>query len=110
MFNLSKKRATDEISKMLDISESLIWARRTEGSYWTGMRYLVIQIASGVILIAGVSLYYYDTGSIAFERMELGSVATWLIFLSFGIKCAFPLLHNWLQDSYLRKVFLTNSA
>ena len=47
-----------------------------------------------------MSLYYYDTGSIAFERMELGSVATWLIFLSFGIKCAFPLLHNWLQDSY----------
>ena len=23
-----------------------------------------------------------------------------LIFLAFGIKCAFPLLHNWLQDSY----------
>ena len=23
-----------------------------------------------------------------------------LIFLAFGIKCAFPLLHNWLQDAY----------
>ena len=23
-----------------------------------------------------------------------------LIFLSFGIKAAFPLLHNWLQDAY----------
>ncbi|MDA9925914.1 Na(+)/H(+) antiporter subunit D [Amylibacter sp.] len=78
----------------------LIWARRTEGSYWTGMRYLIIQIMSGVILITGVALYYYDTGSITFELMELGSIATWLIFISFGIKCAFPLLHNWLQDSY----------
>ncbi len=78
----------------------LIWARRTEGAFNTGMRYLVVQIGSGVILIAGVALFYRDTGSIAFENMTLGSLATWLIFLSFGIKCAFPLLHNWLQDSY----------
>ena len=28
----------------------LIWARRTEGAYATGMRYLIIQIGSGVIL------------------------------------------------------------
>jgi multicomponent Na+:H+ antiporter subunit D len=78
----------------------LIWARRTEGAYNTGMRYLIIQVASGVILIAGVALFYRDTGSIAFERMTLGSIGTWLIFIAFGIKCAFPLLHNWLQDSY----------
>lgn len=78
----------------------LIWARGSEGAYWTGMRYLIIQIGSGVILIAGVALYYSDTGSIAFDRMELGSLATWLIFIAFGIKCAFPLMHNWLQDSY----------
>lgn len=32
--------------------------------------------------------------------MELDSVGTWLIFLAFGIKCAFPLMHNWLQDAY----------
>ena len=78
----------------------LIWARRTEGAYHTGMRYLIIQIASGVILLAGSAFLYRETGSIAFERMTLGSLGTWLIFLSFGIKCAFPLLHNWLQDSY----------
>jgi len=78
----------------------LIWARRTEGAFHTGMRYLIIQIGSGVILLAGVALVYRDTGSIAFETMTLGSLGTWLIFLSFGIKAAFPLLHNWLQDSY----------
>ena len=78
----------------------LIWARRTEGSYHTGMRYLIIQITSGVILLAGTALLYRETGSITFERMTLGSLGTWLIFLSFGMKCAFPLLHNWLQDSY----------
>ncbi len=78
----------------------LIWARRTEGAYHTGLRYLLIQIGSGVILLAGVVLCYRETGSITFTKMTLGTLATWLIFIAFGIKCAFPLLHNWLQDSY----------
>jgi len=78
----------------------LIWARGTTGAYHTGMRYLIIQVGSGVILLAGLILFYVETGSIAFDKMTLGSPGTWLIFLSFGIKCAFPLLHNWLQDSY----------
>ncbi len=78
----------------------LIWARRTQGAYHTGLRYLVIQIGSGVLLLAGAGLYWRDTGSLAFEAMTLGSPATWAIFLAFGIKAAFPLLHNWLQDAY----------
>lgn len=78
----------------------LIWARRTPAAYATGMRYLIIQVLSGVLLLAGLLLHYQDTGSIAFEHLGLVSVGTWLIFLSFGIKCAFPLLHNWLQDAY----------
>ena len=32
--------------------------------------------------------------------MELNSLATALFFVAFGTKCAFPFLHNWLQDSY----------
>jgi len=78
----------------------LIWARRTEGAFHTGMRYLIIQIASGVILLGGVVLLYRETGSITFQAMTLDSLATWMIFIAFGIKCAFPLLHNWLQDAY----------
>ena len=34
------------------------------------------------------------------NRIGLEGAAGTLIFLAFGIKCAFPLLHNWLQDSY----------
>ena len=78
----------------------LIWASRTERSYRAGMRYLLIQVGSGLLLLSGVVILARQTGSVAFGAMELGSLATWLIFLAFGIKCAFPLLHNWLQDSY----------
>ena len=78
----------------------LIWARGTEGAYHTGLRYLIVQIGSGVILIAGVCVFYQETGEVSFNKMTLESLGTWLIFISFGIKCAFPLMHNWLQDSY----------
>lgn len=78
----------------------LIWARRTERAYRVGMRYLAIQVTSGVLLLAGAAWRYVATGSIAFETMTLGDPGTWLILLAFGMKCAFPLLHNWLQDAY----------
>lgn len=78
----------------------LIWAARTERAYRAGMRYIIIQIGSGVFLLAGVLLHYRETGSISFGSLDLGSPGTALIFLAFGIKCAFPLLHNWLQDAY----------
>ncbi|UYV36146.1 Na(+)/H(+) antiporter subunit D [Rhodobacteraceae bacterium D3-12] len=78
----------------------LIWARGSEGAYHTGMRYLVVQIASGVLLLIGVALFYRETGSVAFDKMVLGSAASWLILIAFGIKCGFPLLHSWLSDAY----------
>jgi multicomponent Na+:H+ antiporter subunit D len=78
----------------------LIWARRTTRAYAAGMRYLIVQVGSGVILLAGVILHLRATGSIAFDNLGVVSPATALIFIAFGIKCAFPLLHNWLQDAY----------
>lgn len=78
----------------------LVWASRTEASYRSGIRYLIIQVGSGVILLSGVLLHLRDTGSIAFDHLGIGSTATLLILLSFGMKCAFPFLHNWLQDAY----------
>jgi multicomponent Na+:H+ antiporter subunit D len=78
----------------------LIWARRTERSYRAGMRYLVMQVGSGVILLAGLVIHQKATGSIAFDHIGIGTLGGNLIFLAFGIKCAFPFLHNWLQDAY----------
>lgn len=81
-------------------STFLIWARRTEQAYKAGMRYLIIQVLSGVILLAGVLVHVSRTGSLAFDFIGLGSLDGWLILLAFGIKAAFPLLHTWLTDAY----------
>ncbi len=79
----------------------LIWASRTESSYHAGMRYIIIQVGSGVLLLAGVLLHYNASGSLEFNLLNLdGSLSHWLIFVAFGIKCAFPLLHNWVADAY----------
>ena len=78
----------------------LIWASGTERAYRTGMRYLIIQVGSGVILLAGIVLHATETGSIGFDKIGLSGLASWLIFIAFGIKAAFPFLHNWLQDAY----------
>lgn len=78
----------------------LVWASRTSSSRRAGIRYLVVQVLSGVLLLAGAALHWRDTGSLAFGPMGLSGLASWFVFLAFGIKCAFPLLHNWLQDAY----------
>ncbi len=78
----------------------LIWAGVTERAVRAGMRYVIIHVGSGVLLLAGLVLFAAETGSVAFDRMSLDGLPTMLIFLAFGIKCAFPFLHNWVQDSY----------
>jgi multicomponent Na+:H+ antiporter subunit D len=78
----------------------LIWASRTESAYRSGMRYLIIQVGSGVLLLSGAVLHFNATGSLAFDKMELSGPGPMLIFIAFGIKAAFPLLHNWMQDAY----------
>ena len=78
----------------------VLWSRGSSRAYGAGMRYLVIQLASGMLLIVGAAVHYAATGSLAFDRLGLDSAGGALILAAFGIKCAFPLLHNWLQDAY----------
>ena len=84
----------------------MIFAAGTQAAYRAGLRYLAIQVLSGVILLAGAILWARQTGS--WQMGGLGDVGVFgldttagkVIFLAFGIKAAFPFLHNWLQDAY----------
>jgi len=81
-------------------SALLIWARRTERSFAAGMRYLLVQLVSGLLLLAGALMYQAGSGSLAFGFIGLAAPGGVLILAACGLKVGFPLLHNWLQDAY----------
>ncbi|HUX25629.1 MAG TPA: Na(+)/H(+) antiporter subunit D [Burkholderiales bacterium] len=78
----------------------LIWARRNERSYRAGMRYIAVQLVSGMLLLAGALVHEASSGSIGFGYIGLAAPGGALLLAAFGIKASFPFLHNWLQDAY----------
>ena len=80
-------------------SVCLIFARRTERSRRAGMRYLLVHLFGGSVLLAGILWHFVDTGSLLFERFDRGAAA-YLILFSFSLNAAIPPLHAWLADAY----------
>ena len=78
----------------------LILASKTKRSYKSAFRYILIQVGSGMFLLAGAILLMSKTGNTEFKTFDINSLYGQLIFIAFGIKAAFPLLNGWLQDSY----------
>jgi len=78
----------------------LVWSNKTKRAISAGFRYLLVHVVGGLCLLAGVIIYAIDTGSIEFGYIGLNGLATYLIFIGFGINCAWPLLHSWLPDAY----------
>ncbi len=79
----------------------LVWARRNGRAYMAGLRYFTLHILSGLLLLGGIIFYGQAHSTLSFGQIGLGDNAySWMIFLAFGIKCAFPFFHNWLTDAY----------
>ena len=78
----------------------LVWSNRTKASLAAGFRYLLVHVAGGLCLLAGIVLYVINTGSIEFGYIGLKDLAAYLIFIGFGVNCAWPCLHPWLPDAY----------
>jgi multicomponent Na+:H+ antiporter subunit D len=80
-------------------STFLILARRTDRSGRAGMRYLFVHILGGKLLLAGIIVHVWQTGSLAFTAFEPG-VAAYLIMVACLLSAAVPPLHAWLADAY----------
>lgn len=78
----------------------LIWASRTKRAISAGFRFLLVHIFGGACLLAGILIHLQNTGSIEFGYIGLNGLGTYLIFIGFGINCAWPGLHAWLPDAY----------
>lgn len=81
-------------------SALLIFIRKTQAATAAGVRYLIMQVLSGVLLLAGAIVYYIHEQTLLFNSIGLDAPGGILLFIAFGIKSAFPFLHNWLTDAY----------
>lgn len=81
-------------------SATVVWAAGSRRSYGAGMRYLFVHLLGGVILMAGIAAYVFDTGSIDFAAMQAGSVATVLMLIGILINAGAPPLSAWVADAY----------
>ena len=78
----------------------LIIASNTNRSYRAAVRYILIQVTSGMFLLAGAIILLMSDGNAILTKFDINSLYGQLIFIAFGIKAAFPLLNGWLQDAY----------
>jgi multicomponent Na+:H+ antiporter subunit D len=85
---------------MMLASVWLIWRNATRTAYTSGYRYLMVHAVSGVMLLAGIVLFYGETGSLAFEQMQVTSLPFYLILVGLLINAAVPPFHAWLSDAY----------
>jgi multicomponent Na+:H+ antiporter subunit D len=87
--------------EMLTVGAVLcLLARKTPSSGSAAKRYLLVHVFGGVVLLGGLVLHLAAGGSTAFDKIELSGVGPWLMFLGFGINCAWPFVGAWLTDTY----------
>lgn len=80
----------------------LVWSRREASAVAAGFRYLLVHVAGGLLLLAGIVIQWSQTGSLAFADMGAvaGSPAWALILIAFLVNAAVPPLGAWLPDAY----------
>lgn len=83
-------------------STVVLWANvpANPKAYNASIRYLLIHLLGGVILMVGIVAYVLQTGSTSFGAMQADSIATWLILIGFLINAGAPPLSAWIADAY----------
>jgi multicomponent Na+:H+ antiporter subunit D len=81
-------------------STLVLWSAGSEAAYNAAMRYMMVHLVGGVVLMIGVVGYIVETGSIDFVAMKPESFATWMILAGFLVNAGAPPLSAWLPDAY----------
>jgi multicomponent Na+:H+ antiporter subunit D len=81
-------------------STLVIWSAGTNAAYRASMRYAMIHLLGGVVLMVGVIAHVAETGSVEFAAMQADGVARWLILAGFLVNAGAPPLSAWIPDAY----------
>ncbi len=99
-------------------STVVVWSAGTTGSARAGLRYALVHLVGGVVLMAGIlahvfalqsqgvpdplALSHFAFGAAGFDALAFGpgDAAAWLILLGVLVNAAAPPLGAWLADAY----------
>ena len=81
-------------------STVVVWCGGTPEARRAGIRYAIMHLLGGVILMVGIEGVAVDTGSIDIRPMLNNSVGTWMMLIGILINAAAPPVSAWLADAY----------
>jgi multicomponent Na+:H+ antiporter subunit D len=85
----------------------LVWFRGRPQSLGAGYRYLLVHVAGGLALLAGMVIHCKSKGSWEFTLLDVHhpTTAIYLIMIGFLLNAAVPPFHAWLPDAYGEATF-----
>ena len=81
-------------------STLVIWSAGTPRAFHASMRYLIVHLFGGTLLLLGIAARYVATGSLAFDAMTPLDPGAALILAAFLVNAGAPPLWAWVADAY----------
>jgi multicomponent Na+:H+ antiporter subunit D len=81
-------------------STLVLWSAGTPSAYRASLRYIMIHLLGGTLLLLGVAGHAVEAQSLRFEAMRPDSVSHGLVLAAFLINAGAPPLSAWLADAY----------
>ena len=87
--------------ELMAISSTLIvWQGNSKQSYKAGMRYLLMHLLGGVVLLFGIVMQIQYSNSLSYSNIQFNHVSSYFIIIGFLINAAAPPFSAWLADAY----------
>ncbi|MHC8441630.1 MAG: Na(+)/H(+) antiporter subunit D [Candidatus Eutrophobiaceae bacterium] len=81
-------------------STLLIWSSGSNSSYASGMRYALIHLLGGVLLMIGIAGHALERETLEFVYIGTRDWHSWFILAGFLINAGAPPLSAWIADAY----------
>jgi multicomponent Na+:H+ antiporter subunit D len=81
-------------------STAVIWSSGTREAYRASVRYIMVHLLGGTLLMLGIAMHVAQTGSVLFGPLELDGPASWLILIGFLVNAGAPPFSAWVADAY----------
>ena len=87
---------------------ALVIHEERDKSFWSGSKYLIMTMSSGLVLLTGIFLLWYYTGTydltLAMATFKGSITIKWaiaiLLIAGFGVKAGLVPVHSWLRDAH----------